>query len=353
VPKPANPRNTKAIGAWAPFAGQALAAPATIAQARRKGANAPIEARNLSRQEQYAKDKAAHESRVTTLSNTLVGNATKPVSQTAGEHSYTPEEADSMGHPEWAGMTDTMVRRAMQGKPKAAAVAKPPAPKFDRGALLASALRYNRSGVWDISARDTENRTAAANVAAELRNGGSGDIALNQAQFSADRKSLSDLRSATDALTAFEGTALRNAKQLEDRMALITDVGSPLFNGLIRDLQASALGPAELAAFNAARRIVIPEFARILNNPRLSGQLTDTARAEMEEILQGNATIPSILEVLNVLRTDAGNRRTENEAQLREVERRIAERGGQSPLSDPVTNKPAIDPTRFIKKKGP
>ncbi|WP_196301229.1 hypothetical protein, partial [Streptococcus pneumoniae] len=88
-----------------------------------------------------------------------------------------------------------------------------------------------------------------------------------------DSKSLKDLRGATDALTAFEGTALRNASQLRQRMSLISDSGSPLFNQLIRDVQASALGPAELAAFNAARRVVIPEFSRILNNPKLTGQL--------------------------------------------------------------------------------
>ena len=83
IPRPAVAKNTKAIGAWAPAASLALSAPAVVAQARRAGANAPIEARNLSRQEQYAKDKAAHESRVTTLSNTLVGNATKPFAEQA------------------------------------------------------------------------------------------------------------------------------------------------------------------------------------------------------------------------------------------------------------------------------
>jgi hypothetical protein len=246
-------------------------------------------------------------------------------------------------------------RETRLGTPKIAAVKQGPA-MLSRAALLASARRYIQTGVIDVSARDTVNRAAVQNVAAELRNGGTGDISLNKAEYDADSKSLKDLRGATDALTAFEGTALRNASQLRQRMSLISDSGSPLFNQLIRDVQATALGPAELAAFNAARRVVIPEFSRILNNPKLTGQLTDTARKEIEDILQGNATVAQVLEVLDVLQTDARNRRSENEAQIQEITRRIRERGGpmsdvEAPLpSTPSVSAPAVDPSQFVRR---
>lgn len=59
MPRPANPKNTKAIGAWLPAAGLALSAPAAVAQSRRASANAPIEQANTTARSDYeAKRKA-------------------------------------------------------------------------------------------------------------------------------------------------------------------------------------------------------------------------------------------------------------------------------------------------------
>lgn len=364
MPRPANPKNTKAIGAWLPAAGLALSAPAAVAQSRRASANAPIEAANTAARSDYEAKRKAYEDRLTRFGEQAMENM-KPSGGGGSSDRFStpiPEEVRSgLGLPGWVetyGQLDELTktkRETRLGTPKIAAVKQGPA-MLSRAALLASARRYIQTGVIDVSARDTVNRAAVQNVAAELRNGGTGDISLNKAEYDADSKSLKDLRGATDALTAFEGTALRNASQLRQRMSLISDSGSPLFNQLIRDVQATALGPAELAAFNAARRVVIPEFSRILNNPKLTGQLTDTMRQDMEDILKGNATVAQVLEVLDVLQTDARNRRSENEAQIQEITRRIRERGGpmsdvEAPLpSTPSVSAPAVDPSQFVRR---
>ena len=88
MPRPANPRNTKAIGAWLPAAGLALSAPAAIAQSRRASANAPIEERNKLAQSDYEARRKAYEDRKTKIGDTLVGNATKP---------FAPQEAKEEG----------------------------------------------------------------------------------------------------------------------------------------------------------------------------------------------------------------------------------------------------------------
>jgi len=85
MPRPANPKNTKAIGAWLPSAGLALSAPAAIAQSRRASANAPIEAGNSQARADYEARRKAYEDRKTKISDTLVGNATKPFADTAAK----------------------------------------------------------------------------------------------------------------------------------------------------------------------------------------------------------------------------------------------------------------------------
>jgi hypothetical protein len=117
VPKPANPRNTKAIGAWAPALGVLAGAPADIAAGRRKSANADITTRNETRRLDYEKRKTAYDAQYGTLSNTLAGNATKPFAERASDATISLDMAKQLGHPEWAGLTESQARLKMQGAP--------------------------------------------------------------------------------------------------------------------------------------------------------------------------------------------------------------------------------------------
>jgi len=85
LPKPANPKNTKAIGAWAPALGVLAGAPGDIAAARRTAANGPIAAGNEARRAKYESDKKAYDSQYGQLANTLAGNATKPFAGSDGK----------------------------------------------------------------------------------------------------------------------------------------------------------------------------------------------------------------------------------------------------------------------------
>lgn len=138
--------------------------------------------------------------------------------------------------------------------------------------------------------------TPGANPAA-----GKADLASNQAALVQITKNL-------NAVEAFGKTAEKNAQVMLNRMKLIPDTGSPYLNTPIRELAAKAGGSAEVAAYRAALTTVIPEFARILNNPNLTGQLTDTARKEMEHVIDGSSTLNQMQRVFEVLKQDKANR---------------------------------------------
>jgi len=179
MPRPANPKNTKAIGAWLPAAGLALSAPAAIAQSRRATANAPITAANTAAQSDYEAKRKAYEDRKTKIADTLVGNATKPFAPdnpSAAETPITPDEAKRMGHPEWAGMMRRDVSLRLQGMPDRPKPVEPPSPK--EKASLANMLADNIRQDKDVSnfmvVRDNYSRIArmAANGS------GVGDMSL-------------------------------------------------------------------------------------------------------------------------------------------------------------------------------
>lgn len=168
----------------------------------------------------------------------------------------------------------------------------------------------------------TNLRTQIMNRAAELYKGM--DLPKQQAVYAATKTSLGKMQVQADALEAFESTALKNLDVFLDSAKKVVDTGSPFLNSNIRTLNEKLLGDPKMAAFNAARRVVIPEFAKILANPGLSGQLSDTARKEVEEIVEKGATLKQIYAVAGVLKTDAANRKESYAEQIKAMTERIA-----------------------------
>jgi len=127
------------------------------------------------------------------------------------------------------------------------------------------------------------------------------DVVSNQAALTQITKNL-------NAVEAFGKTAEKNAAIMLNRMKLVPDTGIPYLNTPIRELARRGGGSAEVSAYKAALTTVIPEFSRILNNPNLTGQLTDTARKEMEHVIDGSATLNQMMKTLEVLKQDKENR---------------------------------------------
>jgi len=84
----------------------------------------------------------------------------------------------------------------------------------------------------------------------------------------------------------------------------------------------------DIAEYLAQMHFVEVESARVLTNPRLVGQLTDSAIADMKSVVSGNMTLDSSERVLNRIKADGNNRIN---AMRMQRERTISEIRGTAP----------------------
>lgn len=143
------------------------------------------------------------------------------------------------------------------------------------------------------------NRAAQKNPTAAL--------ARNAAVYKADSANLGNLQKTEGSLSAFENAAGKNIDQFLSLASKLTDSGVPWLNTPLRKLSDKAIGNEWLPAVQAARKIALREVARVTNDPKLSGQITDSARNDINDMANGDATIAQMLRVFPVLKQDMTN----------------------------------------------
>lgn len=159
---------------------------------------------------------------------------------------------------------------------------------------------------------------------------GTPSLAGNKAEFRANTKSLTDLQAMADNINAFEKTAVGNWSRFEKAITDLENTGSPAFNRPINWLRTNAAGDPKISAAIAAGQAAHTEFARLINNPRLVGVLTDNAREEVFRSLPKNfedASPAQIKKVGEILRADAAQRKNDINGQIVEIKGRL---GGKS-----------------------
>lgn len=210
-----------------------------------------------------------------------------------------------------------------------------------------AALNYRKTGTMPpLGMGDRSTRQQIINRAAQLTpndiaqiEAGGGDLAGNKAGYKADSSSLVKLQQQADAVNAFENTARKNIDLFLDTAKKVTDTGIPLLNTPARWI-AGAGGGADIARYNAARQVAISEIAKIVQNPNLTGQLSDSARHEIEVFNPKNATLRQTVAVMDLLKQDMANRKNSIDAQLKETRGRIGGTGAQkSDEAKPVTGR--------------
>ncbi len=175
-------------------------------------------------------------------------------------------------------------------------------------ALEMAAKRYLATG--ELPSMGMGQSGAAARVAVMNRAAlidPQASLAANKATFKADSANLQKLQTTEGTLSAFEKTAGKNLDQFLSLADKIPDSGVPWLNQPIRAVNDKALGSADQAAFNAARDVALREIARVTNDPKLSGALTDSARAEVAGLSAKDATFAQIKAVAKVLKQDMAN----------------------------------------------
>ncbi len=168
-------------------------------------------------------------------------------------------------------------------------------------------------------------RAQFINKVAELSGQYGVNPVANAADLTADQGALTQTTKSLAAINSFESNAQKNLTVMENAMKRVTDTGIPIANGLIRDVQRMA-GSPDVAAFQASMKLVIPEIAKIVTNPNLSGQLSDSARKEIDEVIRGDANVGQLMRVTAMLRQEMTNRRESLVGEQEIIHKKIASR---------------------------
>lgn len=147
------------------------------------------------------------------------------------------------------------------------------------------------------------------------------------AALSAIEKDLVAIRPYKDMLKMNGDIAIELAKK-----AIATD--AQLANKPINWLRQNLSDNPDVAEFLAQAQIVSTESARVLNNPRLVGQLTDSARHEMQGIINGNMPLNAFTRVVKRMQTDGDNRVSAMENQRARTMGEISGRPQRAPSTD-------------------
>lgn len=202
-----------------------------------------------------------------------------------------------------------------------------------------AALNFRKTGnLPPLGMGDKTTRKSIINRAATLTpddvariEAGGLDIAGNKAGINANADSLKSMQKQRDAIGAFEQTAQKNIDIFLTAAGKIVDTGSPIANGLARQVSGKMLGSPDQAAYDAARQVAINEIAKITSNPTLSGTLSDSARHEVDAFNPANATLKQTVAVMRLLKQDMGNRTKALDDQITTIKGRIG--GGTTPVA--------------------
>ena len=191
-----------------------------------------------------------------------------------------------------------------------------------------AAEKYYQTGTMPQMGRGAQGmalQRAIMNRTGELHAGES--LAANSGAFKANQKSLSEIQPKLDQVNAFENTALKNLDLFNGIAQKAIDSGLPILNAPLRGA-ASMLGGQDQAAFNAARQIAVNEIAKVTSSPGLSGQLSDSARHEVESFIPASATVGQIMRLSTILKQDMENRKQAYQEQIADIQQRMGGKGG-------------------------
>lgn len=193
-----------------------------------------------------------------------------------------------------------------------------------------AANNYRQSGQLPAGlARSPGSTKAIIDRAAQLDQGAGGaGIAANKAVLGSYTDALKRLQTNFSQVQAFEQTAEKNMDLLQATAQKVPDLGTRFANVPVRMISASALGTPEMAAFKTALNTAQTEAAKVLNSSNASGVLSDSARHELQDVIDGNVPYSALVASLNTLKQDMANRTQSYQQQIGDLQTRIKGSGG-------------------------
>lgn len=191
-------------------------------------------------------------------------------------------------------------------------VAKKPSisePGLTPEAIQAEAEAYN-TGKPMPARIDPITRLAIINKATELANasGNTADRPAKQAEFKANSATLTQITKDLAAITPYKEMLDTNIAVAKTLAAKAISTDSRFANKSINWLKTNATDNPDVAEYLAQMHFVSTESARVLTNPRLVGQLTDTAIRDMKDVVDGHMPLNAANRVLDRIASDGTNR---------------------------------------------
>lgn len=124
----------------------------------------------------------------------------------------------------------------------------------------------------------------------------------------ADTNALQGLEKDISSITPYKEMLDTNADIAMNLADKVVKTDVRFANRSLNWLRTNATDNPDVAEFLAQNHFVTTEAARVLQNPRLVGQLTVEAQREMRDIISGDMPINSYKRVLNRIKKDGDNR---------------------------------------------
>jgi hypothetical protein len=140
-------------------------------------------------------------------------------------------------------------------------------------------------------------------------------LAAFRSRVQGELKSTKGLVEMQNAVASYKKLARFNGDRLLELVADVDVTGVPAIEGLARWAKERG-GSVDTAEFQSVLKTYQTEVARIIAQPRLIGQLTDTQIQEMQKVVSGTASAPQLRRVIGRLNLEMDMREKGIEAQI-------------------------------------
>lgn len=163
------------------------------------------------------------------------------------------------------------------------------------------------------------------------------DQVLKQSALKASQGELNTLQKQRGTVMAFAKTADSNLDLVSKLSDTVSRSGAPMLNKWILAGKRSVAGDPEVAKFDAAVRTAINEYAKVTSSATGGSVTSDSARKEVESMLNTAQTPEQVKAVIGLLRQEIGNRQKGYDDQIGQIKSAIT--GG--PVGQPLDAPPA------------
>jgi hypothetical protein len=173
------------------------------------------------------------------------------------------------------------------------------------------------------SAKDTEPYYKQWNLATAdylaQHNISPGSLSSIQASIAGEKKSSQQMQAQSNLLDAFESNERATAENILHLANKIPDSGSPTLNEFLRGAKIAGFGDQDLTDLRTMLNTFIPGAANIITNPRMaSGVISDSAREDVKQMVNGNMTTGQLKRAIGRLLVEMDQRKVGLGNQIRQ-----------------------------------